>query len=74
MGNDGILPHSDAEELKVCHMSILGTTDSMDATQMPSLMDELSRCDAIIGHNKPHTVSNSSKRQWTMPPVLKAKF
>ncbi|KAG0223228.1 hypothetical protein BGX31_008634 [Mortierella sp. GBA43] len=55
MDNEGILPHSDAEELKVCHMSILGTTDPMDTTQMPSLMDELSRCDAIIGHNKPHT-------------------
>ncbi|KAG0366223.1 hypothetical protein BC939DRAFT_437188 [Gamsiella multidivaricata] len=52
---EGLLPASDGEDMKVCHMSILGTTEHVDPKQIPAVAEELSRCDAIIGYNKPHT-------------------
>lgn len=57
MAGEGILPYSDGEEMRVCHMSILGTTDRMDPGQMPEVASDWSVCDAVIGHNKPHTVT-----------------
>ncbi|KAF9114615.1 hypothetical protein BGX27_010280 [Mortierella sp. AM989] len=55
MSKEGVLPSSDAQDMKVCHMSILGVTEPMDPAIVPSVEDETSRCDVIIGHKKPHT-------------------
>ncbi|KAF9098410.1 hypothetical protein BGX27_000797, partial [Mortierella sp. AM989] len=55
MKKEGSLPSSDGEEMKVCHMSILGTTNSIDPSVMPLSKDGFARCDAILGYNKPHS-------------------
>ncbi|KAK3814912.1 MAG: hypothetical protein J3Q66DRAFT_343368 [Benniella sp.] len=62
MASEGILPNSDAEEMKVCHMSILGTTEPMDPQERPAIANVESCAHAIIGHNKPH-----SWRYFTVP-------
>src|SRR4051812_41189881 len=35
LASEGLLPSSDAEDLKVCHMSILGTSNPVDPTLIP---------------------------------------
>ncbi|KAF9087107.1 hypothetical protein BGX27_003011 [Mortierella sp. AM989] len=55
MEKEGLLPKSDAEDMKVCHMSILGTTNPMDPSIVPHSKDGYGRVDSVIGYNKPHT-------------------
>ncbi|KAF9201129.1 hypothetical protein BGZ49_008642 [Haplosporangium sp. Z 27] len=52
---EGVLPSSDAEELKVCHLSILGTTSALDPAIVPIVEDELAHCVSIMGYHKPHS-------------------
>ncbi|KAG0205527.1 hypothetical protein BGX28_002826 [Mortierella sp. GBA30] len=49
------LPAEDLEELKVCHMSVLGTTNALDPKLYKGIDDNESHCDAVIGDNKPYT-------------------
>ncbi|KAF9202994.1 hypothetical protein BGZ49_006906 [Haplosporangium sp. Z 27] len=58
MSSKGSLPSSDMEDLKVCHMSIHGTTEPVDTRIVPESEDGYSRCNAIIGHKKPQTWRN----------------
>ncbi|KAF9208809.1 hypothetical protein BGZ49_007462 [Haplosporangium sp. Z 27] len=53
MADEKLLPSSDEGDLKVCHMSILGTTKSIDTSIMPASED--GRTVHVIGHNKPNT-------------------
>ncbi|KAF9091009.1 hypothetical protein BGX27_002088 [Mortierella sp. AM989] len=53
LSKEGILPSSDAAELKVCHKSILGITDSMDPSVVPFSKDGFGRSDAVIANGKP---------------------
>ncbi|KAF9086035.1 hypothetical protein BGX27_003277, partial [Mortierella sp. AM989] len=55
MENEGLLPKSDAEDMKVCHMSILGTTNPMDPSIVPHSKDGYGRVNSVIGYKKPHT-------------------
>ncbi|KAF9990186.1 hypothetical protein BGZ75_003312 [Mortierella antarctica] len=55
LAKDGVLPAEDMEQLKVCHMSILGTTTALDPKMYKKIDDVESQCDAVIGDNKPHT-------------------
>ncbi|KAF8923108.1 hypothetical protein BGZ58_003345 [Dissophora ornata] len=55
MASEKLLPSSDAEDLKICHMSILGTTNPIDPTLIPYAEDGFSRCCVVMGHNKPHS-------------------
>ncbi|KAG0318291.1 hypothetical protein BGZ99_005784 [Dissophora globulifera] len=56
LANEGLLPSSDAEDLKVCHMSILGTSNPVDPALIPPAEDGLSRGCSVVGHNKPHSL------------------
>ncbi|KAF9084887.1 hypothetical protein BGX27_003687 [Mortierella sp. AM989] len=60
MESDGDLPSSDAKDMKVCHMSILGATDALDPAIVPCIEEEFSRCDTILGNNKPHSLESQS--------------
>ncbi|KAF8939664.1 hypothetical protein BGZ58_009063 [Dissophora ornata] len=62
LASEGLLPSADGEDMKVCHMSILGTTNAVDPKQIPNVAGDESCCDAIIGYNKPH-----SWRYFTVP-------
>ncbi|KAF9114617.1 hypothetical protein BGX27_010282 [Mortierella sp. AM989] len=62
MTDDGQLPRSDAEQLKVCHTSFLGTTEPLDLEKYPKLASTSSCCDAIIG-----TGRSESWRYFTVP-------
>ncbi|KAF8984261.1 hypothetical protein BGZ46_008434 [Entomortierella lignicola] len=53
MADEKVLPSSDGESLKICHMSVLGTTNPIDTSIMP--FSQLGRCHTVIGYNKPHT-------------------
>ncbi|KAF9150749.1 hypothetical protein BGX20_005601, partial [Mortierella sp. AD010] len=55
MKKEGRLPSSDGEDMKVCHMSILGTSNPIDSSIVPLSKDGLSRCGAVLGHKKPHS-------------------
>ncbi|KAF9081442.1 hypothetical protein BGX27_004934, partial [Mortierella sp. AM989] len=55
MSNKGLLPASDEEDMKVCHMSVHGTTHSIDPRIVPYAKDGFSRIDGVIGHNKPQS-------------------
>ncbi|KAF9384440.1 hypothetical protein BGX21_001294, partial [Mortierella sp. AD011] len=55
MKKEGCLPGSDGEDMKVCDMSILGTTNSIDPSIAPLSKDGLSRCDTILGYKNPHS-------------------
>ncbi|KAF9964798.1 hypothetical protein BGZ70_005927 [Mortierella alpina] len=55
LAKDGLLPVEDMEQLKVCHMSILGTTTALDPKMYKNIDHVESQCDAVIGDNKPHT-------------------
>ncbi|KAF9307195.1 hypothetical protein BGZ74_009901 [Mortierella antarctica] len=55
MKDKGCLPASDDEDLKACHMSVLGTTRPLDTTLFPLVKGPYSKGDVIIGSNKPHT-------------------
>ncbi|KAG0002553.1 hypothetical protein BGZ80_005953 [Entomortierella chlamydospora] len=64
MKKEGCLPNSDGEEMKVCHMSILGTSNSMDPNIVPLSKDGLSRCDAVLGYKKPHSSDSFRNSDW----------
>ncbi|KAF8982394.1 hypothetical protein BGZ46_001356 [Entomortierella lignicola] len=53
MANEKLLPGSDGGDLKICNMSVLGTTKPIDTSIMPESKD--GRTIHVIGHNKPHT-------------------
>ncbi|KAF8982393.1 hypothetical protein BGZ46_001355 [Entomortierella lignicola] len=53
MADEKLLPKSDEGDLKICHMSVLGTTKSIDTSIMPESKD--GRTFHVIGYNKPHT-------------------
>ncbi|KAG0033415.1 hypothetical protein BGZ81_008501 [Podila clonocystis] len=55
MKDKGCLPASDDEDLKACHMSVLGTTRPLDTTLYPLVKGAYSKGDVVIGSNKPHT-------------------
>ncbi|KAF9996748.1 hypothetical protein BGZ80_007174, partial [Entomortierella chlamydospora] len=55
MKKEGCLPSSDGEDMKVCHMSILGTSNSIDPSIVPLSKDGFSRCDHVLGYKKPHS-------------------
>ncbi|KAF9430517.1 hypothetical protein BGZ76_000811 [Entomortierella beljakovae] len=55
LNKDGKLSSSDAEDMKVRHMSILGITDPMDPNIVPLSEDGLCRTDAVLGNNKPYS-------------------
>ncbi|KAF9114847.1 hypothetical protein BGX27_009595 [Mortierella sp. AM989] len=62
---EGVLPSSDAEDLKVSHLSYCGTTDPIDSAIAPCIADEFSHCDVIIGHNKPETSEAFRNTEWS---------
>ncbi|KAF8984262.1 hypothetical protein BGZ46_008435 [Entomortierella lignicola] len=53
MAEEKLLPSSDAQDLKICHMSVLGTTKSIDTNIMPASED--GRTFHVIGFDKPST-------------------
>ncbi|KAF9437596.1 hypothetical protein BGZ76_000120 [Entomortierella beljakovae] len=56
LSTEGKLPPIDyLEETKVCHVSIIGTTEPMDPSLLPPAKDNYARCDAVIGHKKVQT-------------------
>ncbi|KAF9161295.1 hypothetical protein BGX20_002154 [Mortierella sp. AD010] len=55
MKKEGCLPKSDGEDMKVRHMSILGTTNSIDPSIVPLSKDGFSRCDQVLGYKNPHS-------------------
>ncbi|KAF9378065.1 hypothetical protein BGX21_003005 [Mortierella sp. AD011] len=55
MKKEGCLPNSDGEDMKVCDMSILGTTNSIDPSIVPLSKDGLSRSNTILGYKNPHS-------------------
>ncbi|KAF9384438.1 hypothetical protein BGX21_001292 [Mortierella sp. AD011] len=55
MKKEGCLPKSDGEDMKVCHMSILGTTNSINPSIVPLSKDGFSRCDQVLGYKNPHS-------------------
>ncbi|KAF9923334.1 hypothetical protein FBU30_006604 [Linnemannia zychae] len=50
-----ILPKSDAESMRACHMSILGITQPLDPERYPVLKEPATRYDSVIGIDKPNT-------------------
>ncbi|KAG0038444.1 hypothetical protein BGZ82_000198 [Podila clonocystis] len=54
------LPASDEEDLKACHMSILGTTRPLDTTLFPLVKGPYSKGDVVIGSIKLHTIEAAS--------------
>ncbi|KAG0218973.1 hypothetical protein BGX33_005239 [Mortierella sp. NVP41] len=50
-----ILPKSDGEQLKVCHMGILGTTGQLDPEKFPRAHDQYGHCGVVIGDKTRHT-------------------
>ncbi|KAF9161296.1 hypothetical protein BGX21_002720 [Mortierella sp. AD011] len=64
MKNGGSLPSSDGEDMKVCQMSILGTTNFIDPSIVPLSKDGLSRCDHILGYKKPHSSDAFKNSEW----------
>lgn len=55
---EGCLPSADAEDQRVCYMSVLGTAGPMDPKKYPSVAESHSRGDVIISRTKPHTVKH----------------
>ncbi|KAF8984264.1 hypothetical protein BGZ46_008437 [Entomortierella lignicola] len=53
MADEKLLPRSDGQGLKICHMSILGTTKPIDTGIIPA--SEYSRCHSVIGYNSPNS-------------------
>ncbi|KAF8984263.1 hypothetical protein BGZ46_008436 [Entomortierella lignicola] len=53
MAEEKLLPKSDGQDLKICHMSVLGTTKPIDTSIMP--LSESGRCINIVGHNSPNS-------------------
>lgn len=53
---EGRLPSLDAEDQRVCYMSLLGTTGPMDQEKYPSVAEMHSRGDIITSRTKPNTV------------------
>ncbi|KAF9379169.1 hypothetical protein BGX21_002719 [Mortierella sp. AD011] len=64
MKKEGCLPKSDGEDMKVCHMSILGTTNSIDPSIVPLSKDGFSRCDAILGYKNTHSSDAFKNSDW----------
>ncbi|KAG0007621.1 hypothetical protein BGZ80_004439, partial [Entomortierella chlamydospora] len=63
-GLEGCLPKSDGEDMKVCHMSILGTTNSIDPSIVPLSKDGFSRCDTVLGYKNPHSSDAFKNSDW----------
>jgi 2-polyprenyl-6-methoxyphenol hydroxylase-like FAD-dependent oxidoreductase len=57
MSAQGILPKSDGEPLKVCHMGILGTTERLDPEKFPRAHETFGHSGVVIGDKTRHTVS-----------------
>lgn len=57
MSAQGILPKSDGEALKVCHMGILGTTERLDPEKFPRAHETYGHSGVVIGDKTRHTVS-----------------
>ncbi|KAK3841745.1 MAG: hypothetical protein J3R72DRAFT_475402 [Linnemannia gamsii] len=55
MDDQGILPKSDGEPLKVCHMGILGTTGRLDPEMFPRVHGKYGHCGVVIGDKTRHT-------------------
>ncbi|KAF9403875.1 hypothetical protein BGX21_008441 [Mortierella sp. AD011] len=55
LAKEGVLPSSDAEDLRVSHISFLGVTNPIDPAIAPCITDELSHCYVVIGKNKLQT-------------------
>jgi hypothetical protein len=54
-----LLPKADAENLRACHMSVLGITRPVDPQKYPVVLESGTRYESVIGTNKPNTVSIS---------------
>ncbi|KAG0273279.1 hypothetical protein BGZ95_010902 [Linnemannia exigua] len=50
-----LLPKTDAENLKACHMSVLGITRPVDPAKYPVVEEPGTRYESVIGANKPNT-------------------
>ncbi|KAG0371812.1 hypothetical protein BGX24_001144 [Mortierella sp. AD032] len=50
-----LLPKADAENLKACHMSVLGITRPVDPKKYPVVREPGTRYESVIGDNKPNT-------------------
>ncbi|KAF9292924.1 hypothetical protein BGZ88_005958 [Linnemannia elongata] len=50
-----LLPKADAENLKACHMSVLGITQPVDPERYPVVRESGTRYESVIGTNKPNT-------------------
>ncbi|KAH7050388.1 hypothetical protein BKA57DRAFT_458580 [Linnemannia elongata] len=55
MSTQGILPKSDGEALKVCHMGILGTTERLDPEKFPRAHETYGHSGVVIGDKTRHT-------------------
>ncbi|KAF9162645.1 hypothetical protein BGX21_001293 [Mortierella sp. AD011] len=55
MKKEGCLPSSDGEDMKVCDMSVLGTTNSIDPSIVPLSKDGFSRSDTILGYKNSYS-------------------
>ncbi|KAF9093218.1 hypothetical protein BGX29_010036 [Mortierella sp. GBA35] len=50
-----LLPKNDAENLRACHMSVLGITRPLDPEKYPVVLEPGVRYESVIGTNKPNT-------------------
>ncbi|KAF9125056.1 hypothetical protein BGW39_007682 [Mortierella sp. 14UC] len=50
-----LLPKTDAENLRACHMSVLGITRPVDPERYPVVRESSTRYESVIGTNKPNT-------------------
>ncbi|KAF9903126.1 hypothetical protein EC991_004152 [Linnemannia zychae] len=50
-----LLPKADAENLRACHMSVLGITRPVDPKRYPVVQEPGTRYESVIGTNKPNT-------------------
>ncbi|KAF9992567.1 hypothetical protein BGZ80_003809 [Entomortierella chlamydospora] len=64
MKKEGCLPNSDGEDMKVCHMSILGTSNPIDPSIVPLSKDGFARCDIVLGYKKPHSSDAFRSSDW----------
>ncbi|KAG0007449.1 hypothetical protein BGZ80_004643, partial [Entomortierella chlamydospora] len=55
MKKERCLPSSDGEDMKVCDMSILGTTNPIDPSIMPLSKDGFARCDTVLGYKSSYS-------------------
>ncbi|KAG0314929.1 hypothetical protein BGZ99_007763, partial [Dissophora globulifera] len=57
---NGLLPQSDSQGLKIRYLTMFGTTDPLDDNEYQDLKDDFSHFRYYIGQGRPHTVQVST--------------